>query len=131
MCLDQIYRGKQKREALAKLPESGYYWKVIETELDDRYYPPCWGNKPYKIGWNKTSKICRIGGYDLAYHIFRSQKSALSYRKIFSPKSRMPYLKVIRCKVEKKDIINIGTQNKGLCIVTTRFWCPKPKGVKK
>ena len=34
--------------------------------------------------------------------------------------------RTIRCKVNKKDIVAIGEQI-GLCIVTTQFWCPKPK----
>lgn len=123
MCLDVVYRGKQKKEALAKLPESGYYWKSV-TLWDEEYWPPIWDNKPYKSGWNTTKKKYGYERYACAYHMFRYKDEAKQYGSYTD--------ETVRCKVDKKDIINIGTQNigfgdQGLVIVTTRFWCPKPK----
>jgi len=129
MCLDTVYRGKQKQEALAKLPESGYYWKVVDTKKDG-YRPPFRKNNvndtPYKSGWNKTYAKSDFAGYLLGFHLFRSRRGATIFRRrLYTTTGRI----IIRCKVEKKDIINIGTQD-GLCIVTTRFWCPKPRSKK-
>lgn len=124
MCLDTIYRGKEKREALAKLPESGHYWKVVRVD-NEKYKPPCFsGMGYYAVGWNKTT---RRGGaeYPVAFHLFPRKIDAKHW---LHPKD-YPNDKVIRCKVEKKNIIAIGLDedNSGLCIVTTRFWCPKPR----
>lgn len=120
MCLDTIYRGKRKKEALAKLPESGYYWKVVR-KLGRLYYPPIWDDMSYKTGWNFTGINCRTQeDYAVAFHIFRDRKDAYAWWQRLD-------IKVVRVIVKKKDIINIGKDSDGLCIVTTRFWCPKPK----
>ena len=119
MCLDTVYRGKQKREALAKLPDSGYYWKCVYI-ADDSYEPIIMPGY-FKNGWNKTKGCYNRTGYKLAFHLHRTKEAAESWRGFRLSR------KVVRCKVEKKDIIHIGKQSGGLCIVTTRFWCPKPK----
>lgn len=136
MCLEVVYRGKKKSEALAKLPESGYYWKVVKDGMLDEctyswgregnYYPSIYHDdeKPFKIGWNYTTPKYFKEGYKVAFHLFRSRKQAVNW----TGKNE----KTIRCKVEKKDIINIGEQTKGhisptITIVTKRFWMPKPK----
>ncbi len=113
MCLGIIYRGKQKKEALAKLPESGYYYKEV-GKRSDGYYPPVMilpGNKPYKVGWNITKLKYENLGYALGFHLWREKKYYLG----------------IRCIIKKKDIVAIGKQWGSLCIVTKRFWIPKPK----
>jgi len=114
MCLGIIYRGKEKREALAKLPESGYYYKSV-IERKDGYYPPIMilpGNRPYRVGWNNTKKRYDDAGYALCFHLYRKQKTNHN---------------LIRCIIKKKDIVAIGTQFGELVIVTKRFWMPKPK----
>ena len=125
MCLSTVYRGKEKEEALARLPVSGYYWKVV-TVAGGKYHPLCNNEEiPYKIGWNTTKRTYGAEKYAVAYHLFRHEADA-EYWLDFT------WERLIRCKVEKKDIIHIGIQTDGgLCIVTTRFWCPKPKGDNK
>lgn len=121
MCLDVVYRGKQKKEALAKLPESGYYYKVVTVD-DGKYYPICKNSGiAYKAGENITKRVYGTEDYAKAYHLFKSWHTA---EKWFD---HVSYEKLIKYKVDKKDIIHIGKQSNGLCIVTTRFWCPKPK----
>ncbi len=129
MCLDTVYRGKQKRDALAKLPESGYYWKAVRTD-NGRYAPTAYFNNSnhFVSGWNTTGTP-RWDGYPLGFHLFRAKNEIKSWANIFGWSNSVKYL---RCKVEKKDIVAIGKQHVlsrliGLCIVTTRFWCPKPK----
>jgi hypothetical protein len=125
MCLGIVYRGKEKKDALAKLPKSGYYWKLVVL-FDNKYIPPIFSEYgSYKNGWNSTHQKSECAGYFLAYHLFRYKKDA---KKMMYWVSAFKKKKVIvRCKVRKKDIINIGRQDMGLTIVTTRFWMPKLK----
>lgn len=121
MCLDTVYRGKQKKEALAKLPDSGYYWKCLEIIMGI-YCTPVFFERIIN-GWNKTSGV--------GYHIFRNKADAQKYRDGFLTTMREK-IKLVRCKAKKRNIRQIGMQSgsrleTGLCIVTTRFWCPKPK----
>jgi len=115
MCLAVVYRGKQKKDALAKLPESGYYWKkVLKRFSSDGYYPPVRNlpnDKPYKVGWNNTKLKYDNEGYALCFHIWRDKSKNFGR---------------IRCIVKKKDIVAIGEQWGSLVIVTKRFWMPKP-----
>ncbi|KKL27008.1 hypothetical protein LCGC14_2389470 [marine sediment metagenome] len=126
MCLNIVYRGKQKKEALAKLPENGYYWKVV-VRLRGKYYSPIHrGDGSYKYGWNSTPKKSNNASYYLAFHIWRTKEAGMYAQNIMSTQNNnRKYL--VRCKIDKNDIINIGSQWGRLCIVTTRFWCPKPK----
>lgn len=120
MCLSTVYRGKEKRKALAKLPESGYYWKYAGIRYG-KYYP-IFGKGDYESGWNKTKLRKLYMEYATGFHLYRNKKDAENWRR----EHLYNYRVIIRCKVEKKDIKTIGEQA-GLCIVTTRFWCPKPK----
>ena len=123
MCLVTVYRGKKKKAELAKLPKSGYYWKLALL-LNGKYYPPIFSGCPYKKGWNNTRPKSEWAGYLLAFHLFRTKKQA---RKMKSWVAGIGKKKVIvRCKVKRKDIINIGLQEGYICVVATRFWMPKP-----
>ena len=124
MCLSTVYTGEKKKKALAKLPKSGYYWKSVKSEGDG--YQAIIVGVPFTRGWNVTRMMFHSWRYTIAYHLFRNKSDALSYASEHSEAA-------IRCKVEKKDIIAIGEQvsyllpSAALCIVTTRFWCPKYK----
>ena len=123
MCLSTVYRGKEKKEALAKLPESGYYWKCV-TSRGWGYIAPCYGTR-YKSGWNYVE--AKRGGqeeYPVAFHLFRTKAGLIAWLRWVGRDKKD---KIVRCKVEKKDIVAIGKQSSDLCIVTTRFWCPKPR----
>ena len=124
MCLTIIYTGREKKRALAKLPESGYYWKAI-NKRKGKYYPICQclpGGKPFKNGWNQTKYKCIDGGCGdrVAFHLHGTKKAAATWSGL-----------TVRCKVDKKDIIAIGEQFGELEIVTTRFWIPKPRSYKR
>ena len=116
MCLYEVYRGKQKKDALANLPKSGYYWKkvLIRYGCSSGYYPPVMilpGNRPYKVGWNTTKIKYDNEGYALCFHLYRNKKENETR---------------IRCIIKKEDIVAIGTQWNELVIVTKKFWIPKP-----
>lgn len=131
MCLDIVYRGKQKKEALAKLPENGVYWKVCK-EGKVNYLSEFSHGLPdrrasFSAGWNKTEPFYPKGssGYKIAFHAFRCKRDA----KLWAGSSF--WLCLVRCKVKKEDIVAIGQQDYGfrklLTIVTKRIWMPKPK----
>lgn len=114
MCLQRVYKGKEKKDALAKLPKSGYYWKKT-FKKDSGYYPPIKilpGNRSYKVGWNNTKIKYDDAGYALCFHLWRKPRRNGGR---------------VRCVIKKKDIVAIGIQSGALAIVTKRFWMPKPK----
>lgn len=125
MCLDIVFRGIRKKEALAVLPDSGYYWKTVNVRNEGLYYPVHQRKYiPFDTGNNET-KSKRIGiGYKVAFHLYRNKKDAEKKRLGFRARA------VIRCKAHKKHIVAIGwnsTTDRGQTIVTKRFWMPKPK----
>lgn len=124
MCLSHVYKGKEKKEALAKLPEMVKCWKVVRR-LREQYWPPIFDSQPYRAGWNVTKpRRCHLR-YKVAFHAFLNKKEAENWaNKGFGQK-------VIQSKTEKKDIVAIGEQNNRLTIVTKRIWIPKPKKKKK
>jgi len=137
MCLSRVYRGKEKQKALDKLPESGYYWKVV-TKTHKVYYP-LYFTFPggFKPGWNKTDTI-NPWHYLTAFHIFRNKIDAQNYYngQANLRDGRGSRISIIRCIVKKRDIVATGEQklylpsgvvSRALTIVTTRFWCPKFK----
>jgi hypothetical protein len=121
-----VYRGKKKKEFLAKLPEKVVVWKVME-KLDGRYYPPFYANRAYQAGKNTTKAICANAGYKVAYHSFRQKHAAELW-------NNWPRHKVVRCIVPKKSITAVGTQWIGPVtgsvpvIVSTEIICPKYVG---
>lgn len=125
MCLERVYRGKEKEEALAQLPESGYYWKTVRKR-DGKYYPICFSLpncEPFKKGWNKTPKKYIGRGYNVAFHLHRTKKVAQEWIGT-----------TVRCIIKKKDIVAIGEQyisgylnSFSLTIVTKRIWIPKSR----
>jgi hypothetical protein len=132
MCLSVVYRGKRKKEALAKLPESGYYWKAVLLNETNQYTPTVYQHRCVFIaGWNLTNPVaadvdCGCTTYKAAFHLFRTKEAAKKWVDNYGWIYRSN-IRYIRCKIEKKDIINIGEQDNELCVVTTRFWCPKPR----
>ncbi len=117
MCLVCVYEGKEKKDALAELPKSGYYWKTVKAR-ENGYFPILFGLpnlEPFKVGWNRTKGKYIGQGYKVAFHLLRSKEAALGWDG-----------KTVRCVIKKKDIVAIGTQGGDLTIVTERFWIPKP-----
>ena len=122
MCLTRIYRGNEKKAVLAELPEIGYYWKTFTVRQNkhyqNKYFPITQRlpyGKPFKDGWNQCSNNYIGEGYNVAFHLHKTRKDAETWLG-----------KTVRCKVEKKDIVAVGTQFSEFVIVTTRIWIPKP-----
>lgn len=125
MCLATVLRSKKKKEALAKLPESGYYWKAVRVRSG--LYYPCHQRKntPFDTGNNETKIRYRGLGYCVAFHLYCNKADALNKVGYWVEQRAL-----VRCKVQKKDIVVIGynvISDFGLTVVTKRFWMPKPK----
>ena len=125
MCLDHVYKGKEKKEALAKLPEMVKCWKVVGRLRRKQYWPPIYCSQPYRAGWNVTLPITHYLRYSVAFHAFLNKKEAETWA------NKGLGQKVIQSKTEKKDIVAIGEQGCRLTIVTKRIWIPKPPKKKK
>lgn len=126
MCLGYIYKGEEKKDALAKLPKMVKCWKVVILRLHDKQYsPPIYDNKHYVMGWNEVRPSSHHLGYRVAFHAFLNKEEAENWA------NQGLDQKVIQSKTEKKDIVAIGLQGYKLAIVTKRIWIPKPKKKKK
>lgn len=130
MCLGLVYRGKKKKEVLAKLPEMVTCWKIVQRRGNQHgsKFVPEWyaGNSLFLAGWNTTKPFLGYQyKYEIAFHAFRTKKAAEKWRGDY----KHTYL--VKCKTRKRDIVAIGKQRDNLCIVTKRIWIPKPPKKRK
>lgn len=141
MCLDVVYRGKQKREALAKLPDEFVVWKVVRQYADGNRKPLCFGQDcsleagemaaPYRGGTGE--------GYRAGWHANLSREGVVAFvlRTGWSRVS-FPYeedgaigIPIIKCKAKKKHIVAIGEQCDRKVVVLSHITFPKKCGVRK
>ena len=124
MCLNIVYRRKQKKEALAKLPDMITCWKVVQKQGNQhgsRFVPEMYKRSSlFLTGWNVVEPYMSYNsGYRVAFHAFQTKKGAEDWKGY--------YKHIVKCKTRKKDIVAIGEQRGHLCLVTKRIWIPKPK----
>ena len=100
MCLNYVYKGKEKKEALAKLPEMVKCWKVVRRFHGDgkQYWPPIFNSQPYRAGWNVTKPRNWGLRYRVAFHAFLNKKDAKKWANLGSAQT------VIQSKTAKTDI---------------------------
>ena len=116
MCLDVVYRGKQKREAIAKLPEKFPVWKVC-TKRNGKYYP-----------WV-------IGEYDEDYRLFAGRQKAKSdlpscgFHAFLTKETaeRFATAPIIECVARRRDIRQIGHPNWLDSVGVVLSYCTFPK----
>jgi hypothetical protein len=136
MCLDVVYRGKQKKEALAKLPDEFPVWKVLKMWLGelvtgDRYTPVDSGElkAPYLGELDCGELDCEPNGSYLAgWHAFTDAESASTYR--------MGSEEVVQCAAKKCHVREIGGQYVrssalGQVVVLSHITFPKKCGKAK
>lgn len=125
MCLQTVYKGKKKSAELDKLPDMVTCWKLVfrkGNQYGSKYIPE-WnrGKDLFLAGWNETKPFFNHSfKYKIAFHAFRTKKGAEKWRDSWK------WLRLIKCKTRKKDIVAIGRQDDYLCLVTKRIWIPKP-----
>lgn len=134
MCLSVIYKGEQKKKALAKLPDVVTGWAITIT-IDKKCYPFYsflnGGSTPLHAGINKAihapERKTRIEGYSVGFHRLLKRQDIFRSGMAFCPRP------VMTCKIHKKDITAIGEYEHCLCIVAKEITCPKccGKEVKK
>ena len=123
MCLSLVYKGKEKANELAKLPNMITCWKTVLRQGNQygSIYYSCYRSWKYSIGLNKTKPFWNIyPQYKIAFHAFLTKRDAQKYKSD-------RYESIVKCRTEKKDIVAIGKQAGKLVIVTKRIWIPKPK----
>jgi hypothetical protein len=123
MCLSVVYRGKQKKEALAKLPDSFYVWKVVCRAngggfVTDCELKPLYGgevefvaniiNRKHRY---KDQRYCGGG------HFWMTRGAA--------ELSQLGDEKIVRCRAKKKDVTSIGRQEGYRVIVLKKATFPK------
>lgn len=131
MCLSVVYRGKQRRESLAKLPEKFYCWKYLSYhplpgeslpfttpvairhvhagEMKADYLGPAY-NYPY----GDDVEIQGKGAYKSGWHAYVAKCRPRDYN--------------TKCWAEKKHIRAIGEQGGKLCVVLSHITFPAKCG---
>ena len=126
MCLDKVYRGKEKQKILNKLPDEIICWKYVARNPKQKCYRGAWQFADFGSGWCKAIVRPRKATgltYRSGFHAHLSRKDAI-YHKCNEEI-------VIKCKVNKKDIIAIGLylagrgNDKDMSIVAKKMWLPK------
>lgn len=140
MCLSVVYRGKQKKEALAKLPDRMYCWKVMDEKFCSLWMQS--GLLQYTVGEQVFPANTISGGKRLGYelpnykgggHFFRHRADAEEYKRWVVSYQLNPQIQIIRTIINKTDITNLGTDsnmNSGLTIVARKAIFPKYVGAK-
>jgi hypothetical protein len=128
MCLERMFTKKERNEVLDKLPNEFTVWKVI-TDWGvghrnmygfDRYTTDCF-HMPIHAG-EMQFKTNIIKGYGNSYrgggHFWLRKKDAEEW--IYGK-----FEKIIRCKIKKEWITNMGKQNNEIVVVAKKAIFPK------
>jgi len=119
MCLTNVYRGKEKKEFLDKLPDEIVVWKVV-AKYKDRYSTDCRrfplhsGRMDFKQNIIKTDDITYRGGG----HFFLHRADAEMWGYGFANR-------IVRCKIKKEWINTVGTQDDAVVLVAKRAVFPE------
>ena len=133
MCLSYVYQGKKKKEALAKLKDVITVWKVLvipdeehpNWKTDIYCYPVHAGVVKFRQniinsdGFGSLEPKYKGGG-----HLFLTKAGAVDWH------DGDKYCKIVQCKVEKKDINNIGERDGFPIVVVKKATFPKYLGRK-
>ncbi|KKM72808.1 hypothetical protein LCGC14_1416800 [marine sediment metagenome] len=128
MCLSTVFRGKKKKEALAKLKDTIIVWKILHAPRASRsYYVTEIKGVHVYAGKNKFRQNIIIK------HFGRSNYRGGSH---FWMKKNGHWdilwgNKLVRCTIKKSDINAIGTQNGHFVVVVKKAIFPKYIGKKK
>ena len=109
MCLEQVFTKKEREEVLAKLPDEFAVWKVVYKCDGGRYITDCqW--YPLHAG-EVTFKQNIIDSDDFSYrgggHFWLKKEAADAW-------CCRGIEKVVRCRVKKEWIMNVGYQRTNL-----------------
>lgn len=132
MCLDVVYRGKDKKEALAKLPDEFPVWKVLwRTEngqwVTDTCRAFCRAGEQQAdfLGMSKSA-YPEDPRYRCGWHAFLRRKGAVGWMDGVTGAGH-----IVRCMAKKKHIRTIGIQTGHVVVVLSHITFPKKCGVRK
>ncbi len=136
MCLNRIFRGKEKREALAILPETFRVWKYLYHGEYDGWWTEFSRERVY-AGQMKASYLGRARyGPSIGHALWGPKAYQSGWHAIVSsghPGYRGDFN--TRCLAHKRHIRAIGLQGGRLCVVLSHITfpkkCGKPKGSKR
>ena len=143
MCLARVYRGKERKEALAKLKDVITVWKVLlpPDEEMDYYYTDCrsWpvyaGEVKFKQNViNKDGSFAWGPKYRGGGHFWLTREAAIEWKEMdcyMSGNKDTEIYKHVRCTVRKEDINAIGEQGGHVVVVVKKATFPKYVGEKK
>ena len=120
MCLDMIFRGKEKKEFLAKLPDEITVWKVVYKCSNGSYVTDCLrlplhsGEVKFKQNLIRQSHARRYRG---GGHFFKTRAAARQWE--------LNCDRVIKCTIKKEWINTIGMQDKRVVLVVSRAIFPE------
>jgi len=138
MCLARVFDKKERDAVLDKLPDEFTVWKIIcdwgksKAEKENRYTTDCRGMTIHggEVRF-KTNTIESIDGqvYRGGGHFWLYKQDAEWWRYFRWPKNE--YEKIIRCRVKKEWITNMGRQLDRTVVVVKRAVFPKYLGQAK
>ena len=128
MCLAQVFTKKEREEVLTGLSEEFTVWKVVadwgedhkEREIEFRYTTDC-VNLPVHAG-EMRFKTNTIDGHGVKY---RGGGHFWLYKKNADDWSGGIAEKVVRCRIKKEWITNMGKQDGRIVIVVKKAVFPK------
>ena len=121
MCLSTVFRGKEKKAYLAKLPDEITVWKVVYKHIsglyttDYKHFPLHSGKVKFKqniIYRGLYSNNYRGGG-----HFFKTRAAARRWQS--------SYERVIKCTIKKEWINTVGVQDGHVVLVVKRAMFPE------
>ena len=124
MCLSKIFDEIKTQEILKKLPEIITVYKIVGKDGTYKAYRPYffWEKGSYKEGENEAV-FDPLNYPDGGFYSFKSFWKTLLIR--FTDYECLGV--IIKCKINKKDIIKIGINNKATTFVTSKITIPKYK----
>jgi len=120
MCLDRVFRGKEEREALAKLPEKFVTYKAVHAI--DGHFRSLFVNKTTRFWLGRRLKAKREsiwagkgGTYVSGFHTWMVRAKAKEQV------DRGFNRDVLECISHKKDVVAIGRQDRAVVVVLSHI----------
>ncbi len=125
MCLSKVFNERKTQKILKKLPETINVYKVARKDrIKKRYLPYFFAFYPYKEGENNKISNKHFSN-DCGFYSFKNLLLTWFF-KISSSNGANNNI-IIKCKINKKDILKIGKYSGALTFVTSKITIPKYK----
>ena len=129
MCLSRTFSKGKIERIIKRLPEEITVYKVVKlNDSEQEYTGVYWDHFSYKEGEN-TAEI-REHDQDAGFYSFKIKLAAFFYKiALIGGGIRSGVkIKIIKCKLYKKDILLIGRQEGKFSFVSSKLTVPKYEG---